>query len=91
MILCALPRASRHDDRGFTLPAEGWFSAADREMQAETYSHLLMKELMALAAGLPTQDREDIAAGGFASYPLCQRHTSSKWGSSSWPDRTTSR
>jgi hypothetical protein len=61
------------------------------KMQAETYSHLLMKELMALAAGLPTQDREDIAAGGFASYPLCQRHTSSKWGSSSWPDRTTSR
>jgi hypothetical protein len=50
-------------------------------MQAETYSHLLMKELMALAAGLPTQDREDIAAGGFASYPLCQRHTSWKWGS----------
>jgi hypothetical protein len=61
------------------------------KMQAETYSHLLMKELMALAAGLPTQDREDIAAGGFASYPLCQRHTSWKWGSSSWPDRATSR
>jgi hypothetical protein len=33
---------------------------------------------MALAAGLPTifQDREDVAAGGFGSYRLCQRHTS---------------
>ena len=31
-----------------------WFSAADREMQAETFAHLLMKELMAPAAGLPT-------------------------------------
>ena len=49
----------------------GW-----REMQAETF-----KELMALAAGLPTnfQDREDVAAGGLASYRLChQRHTSWK-------------
>jgi hypothetical protein len=37
-----------------------------------------MKELMALAAGLPInfQDREDVAAGGLASYRLCQRHTS---------------
>ena len=36
-----------------------------------------MKELMALAAGLPTifQDREDVAAGGFGSYRLCQRKT----------------
>ena len=60
-----------------------WFSAADREMQAETFAHLLMKELMALAAGLPTifQDREDVAAGGFASYWLCQRHTSWQFGS----------
>jgi hypothetical protein len=60
-----------------------WFSAADREMQAETFAHLLMKELMALAAGLPTifQDREDVAAGGFASYWLCQRHTSWQRGS----------
>jgi hypothetical protein len=34
--------------------------------------------LVALAAGLPTifQDREDVAAGGFGSYRLCQRHTS---------------
>jgi hypothetical protein len=33
-----------------------------------------MKELMALAAGLPInfQDREDVAAGGLASYRLCQ-------------------
>jgi len=39
-----------------------------------------MKELMALAAGLPTifQDREDVAAGGLASYRLCQRGTSLK-------------
>jgi hypothetical protein len=37
-----------------------------------------MKELETLAAGLPTifQDREDVAAGGFGSYRLCQRHTS---------------
>jgi hypothetical protein len=37
-----------------------------------------MKELGTLAAGLPTifQDREDVAAGGFGSYRLCQRHTS---------------
>jgi hypothetical protein len=36
-----------------------------------------MKELMALTADLPTmfQDREDVAAGGFGSYRLCQRHT----------------
>jgi hypothetical protein len=41
-------------------------------------THSKMKELMALAAGLPTifQDREDVAAGGFASYRLCQRETS---------------
>jgi hypothetical protein len=31
-----------------------WFSEAEREMQAETFAHLLMKELMALAADLPT-------------------------------------
>jgi hypothetical protein len=40
-----------------------------------------MKELMALAAGLPInfQDREDVAAGGLASYRLChRRHTSWK-------------
>jgi hypothetical protein len=31
-----------------------------------------MKELMALAAGLPTifEDREDVAAGGFASWKM---------------------
>jgi hypothetical protein len=36
-----------------------------------------MKELMALAAGLPTifQDREDVAAGGFGSYRLYRRET----------------
>jgi hypothetical protein len=35
-------------------------------------------ELKTYAAGLPTifQDREDVAAGGFGSYRLCQRHTS---------------
>ena len=37
-----------------------------------------MKELMALAAGLPTifQDRKDVAAGGLESYRLCRRETS---------------
>jgi hypothetical protein len=37
-------------------------------------THSKMKELMALAAGLPTifQDREDVAAE-LASYRLCQR------------------
>jgi hypothetical protein len=41
-------------------------------------THSKMKELETLAAGLPTifQDREDVAAGGFGSYRLCQRHTS---------------
>jgi hypothetical protein len=41
-----------------------------------TYS----KMLMALAARLPTifQDREDVAARGFGSYRLSQRHTSWK-------------
>jgi hypothetical protein len=45
-----------------------------------------MKELKALAASLPTifQGRVNVAAGGLASYRLCQRHTS-------WLDRTTSR
>jgi hypothetical protein len=40
---------------------QAWFGAADREMQAETVAHLLMKELRALAAGLPTifQGREE--------------------------------
>jgi hypothetical protein len=39
-----------------------------------------MKERETLAAGLPTifQDREDVAAGGVASYRLCQRHISWK-------------
>jgi hypothetical protein len=39
-----------------------------------------MKELTALAAGLPInlQDREDVAAGGLASYRRCQRETSLK-------------
>jgi hypothetical protein len=43
-------------------------------------THSKMKELVALAAGLPTifHDRENVAAGGFASYRPCQLHTSWK-------------
>jgi hypothetical protein len=52
-----------------------------------------MKELMALAAGLPTifQDREDVAAGGLASYWLCQHPHLVEMRQLSWLDRTTSR
>jgi hypothetical protein len=51
-----------------------------------------MKELMALAAGLPTifQDRRG-RAGGLASYRLYQRETSLEMSRSSRLDRTTSR
>src|SRR5262249_49733008 len=57
----AVPRAATSKQR--------WISAADRELQAETFAaYSKMKEPIALAAGLPTifQDREDVGGGGLA-------------------------
>src|SRR5258708_500017 len=61
-----VPRASRRE-----LAASARLSAKCKRR----HLRIKMKELMALAAGLPTnfQDREDGAAGGLASYRLYQR------------------
>ena len=68
----------RHRAASERAASRHWFSAADREMKAETFPHTYSKMLMALAAGLPTifQDRANVAAGGVESYRLFQRETS---------------
>ena len=69
-ILCA---CREHDVMNSRLPSckQTRFIAADREMKAETFAQpIKVKELMALAAGLPTifQDREDVWLEGACSY-----------------------
>jgi hypothetical protein len=69
---CNSPVVGLHSSKG-----SAGLSAKCKRRHMRTHSK--MKELMALAAGLPTIfHREDVAAGGFGSYRLCQRHTSWK-------------